>query len=181
MQRGTLFLVVGPSGAGKDSLLDAAKTALTNDPRFHFPRRLITRPADAGGENHIDVTAAEFERLANNGQLLLAWRAHDLHYGIPDEVEDTLANGQHAVVNVSRSVLDEARARLQPVRVLSIHVPTEILRQRLVARGREKSGDVERRLQRAAAFEVAGRDVTTISNDADLETAIQRFLAALAA
>ncbi len=179
MQRGTLFLVVGPSGAGKDTLLDAARQRLDGDGQYCFPKRLITRPPDAGGEDHIAVSPQQFEAKKSNGELVLHWTAHGLSYGIPASTAEALAAGQHVVVNVSRSVLNEARLRLQPVRILSVEVPPDVLRQRLQNRGREEGGDLDERLRRATAFAVDGEDVTVIRNDSDIETAAARFLQAL--
>ena len=60
-----LFFVVGPSGAGKDTLLSGAIAA---DPALHWARRVITRPESAGGEPFEGVTEAEFAmRLAPTG------------------------------------------------------------------------------------------------------------------
>jgi ribose 1,5-bisphosphokinase PhnN len=63
MAAGTLFLVVGASGVGKDNVIEGAKAALAGDDHFFFARRTITRSADAGGEDHCAVTADEFARL----------------------------------------------------------------------------------------------------------------------
>ncbi len=59
---GTLFLIVGPSGAGKDTLLDGTRESLKGDNSFVFAKRVITRPASAGGEEHDAVDVEEFER-----------------------------------------------------------------------------------------------------------------------
>ncbi len=179
MKRGTLFLVVGPSGAGKDTLLDAARAHLLGDQRYFFPAKIITRPADAGGEAHAAATTAGFAALSEAGALLLEWSAHGLSYGVPAAADEALASGRHVVVNVSRGVLNEARQRLQPVRIISVEVPADILRARLAERGRETAADIEQRLARAAAFTVDGPDVITISNDATVAEALARFLQAL--
>ena len=64
--QGTLFLVVGPSGVGKDSLLDGARKKLVSYRWVSFPQRIITRPVDAGVEPHISVTELEFDNLLTN-------------------------------------------------------------------------------------------------------------------
>ncbi len=174
-----LCLVVGPSGVGKDSLLDGVRTRLGNG--FDFPRRLITRPADAGGEDHEAVDEQRLARLRATGELGLAWHAHGLGYGVRSSALRKLEEGRGIVVNVSRSVLDIARATYPPVHVFSITAPEATLRQRLRARGRETSKDVEARIARALAFRVEGPDVTEIANDGDLATGIERLTNALLA
>ncbi|MEE4298124.1 MAG: phosphonate metabolism protein/1,5-bisphosphokinase (PRPP-forming) PhnN [Pseudomonadales bacterium] len=174
---GVLCLVVGPSGAGKDTLLDGARARL--GAAYLFPKRVITRGADAGGEDHEAISETCFETLEAEGALALSWRAHDLGYGVRTSAVDELLAGRHLVVNVSRSVLDEARARFPRVHVFSVTVPESQLRQRLRARGRESHEDIEARIARAAAFEVSGDDVTEIRNDAEPDTAVARFVEAL--
>ncbi len=165
-----LILVVGPSGAGKDTLLDAARQALADDPRFRFVRRVITRPADAGGEAHEAVTEAEFSAR----DFALQWQAHGLRYGIPaGAIEDGVA----VIANVSRTIITEAAERFS-VRVIEITAPPEILASRLGQRGREERADVAARLARS--IELAPHvQVETIVNDASLEEGVTRFLAAL--
>jgi phosphonate metabolism protein PhnN/1,5-bisphosphokinase (PRPP-forming) len=168
-----LVLVVGPSGAGKDTLLDAGRQALVDDPRFRFGRRVITRPAEAGGEAHEAVTDAEFAVRA----FALAWQAHGLRYGIPDDIATDLAAGRVVVANVSRGVIAEAAGRF-PVRVIEITAPPQILAARLATRGRESATDVAARLARTVAVP-DGVMVETVMNDATVEAGTARFLAAL--
>ena len=165
-----LVLVVGPSGAGKDTLLDAAKQALAGDPRFHFVRRVITRPADAGGEAHEAVTDEEFERR----DFALQWQAHGLRYGILAEAVD---DDRVAVANVSRTVIAEAVRRFA-ARVIEITAPPAVLAARLGARGRENATDVMERLTRTVPLP-NGVHVETVINDGSVAEGVARFLAAL--
>jgi ribose 1,5-bisphosphokinase len=168
-----LILVVGPSGAGKDTVLGLARTALAGDPRFRFVRRVITRLADAGGEDHEAVTDAVFAQRA----FALQWQAHGLHYGIPLDIIDDLARGVVVVANVSRGVIGEA-ARKFPVRVIEVTASPEILAQRLTARGRETADDIAKRLARDVAIPDAV-PVDTVVNDTTPMQAADRFLAAI--
>jgi phosphonate metabolism protein PhnN/1,5-bisphosphokinase (PRPP-forming) len=172
-----LVLVVGPSGAGKDTLMDAARAELAGDARFRFVRREITRPADAGGEAHLAVGEAAFAARAAAGGYALWWRAHGLGYGIPADIADDLAAGLVVVANVSRGVLAEAAARF-PVRVLEITAPAEVLAARLAARGRESAADIAERIRRAVALP-AGLEVVTVMNDGAVAEGVAKVVAAL--
>jgi len=174
-----LVLVVGPSGVGKDTLLDGARMALAGDPRFVFPRREITRPAEAGGEDHIPVDHEQFAVQEAAGGYGLSWRAHGLAYGIGAEISRDLALDRTVVVNVSRAVLDEARLRFGPVRILVVTADPDVLSRRLAARGRESAADMAARLARAEAITVSGEDVVEVCNDGTPEQGIAQFVAAL--
>ena len=178
-RQSVLFLVVGPSGVGKDSLMDGARRILTDEADFHFPRRLITRPEEAGGEDHQAVTVSEFEDLEAAGGLMLSWTAHGHHYGIPKSAEQALLDGSSVIVNVSRQVIDQARQHWSPVRVLLITASSSVLRDRLIARGRETADDIQRRLDRAEAYRISGSDVHEVLNDDRLDRAIERFVAVI--
>jgi ribose 1,5-bisphosphokinase len=168
-----LILVVGPSGAGKDTLLGLARKALSDDPRFRFVRRVITRPADVGGEDHEAVTEAEFAQR----DYALQWRAHELSYGISLDIADSLARGQVVVANVSRGVIAESAARF-PVRVLVVTAPAATLAARLAQRGRETETDIAARLARDVALP-NGVAVDTVVNDGTQDQGAARMIALL--
>jgi phosphonate metabolism protein PhnN/1,5-bisphosphokinase (PRPP-forming) len=174
---GRLVLVVGPSGVGKDTLIEGAKAR--TGASVVFPRREITRPAEAGGEDHIAVTEIDFDRRESQGAYALSWKAHGLGYGIPALIEEMLSQGKTVVANVSRGVLDDARARFPSLVIVSIRAAPDVLRSRLVARGRESSKDIEARVERAMAFEIFGPDVVELWNDGSPEDAVERFLGIL--
>jgi phosphonate metabolism protein PhnN/1,5-bisphosphokinase (PRPP-forming) len=172
-----LLLVVGPSGAGKDTLLDAARRQLAGDPCIRFAQRDITRPREAGGEQHNPVDIETFSRRRAAGGYALHWEAHGLGYGIPTDIEADIAAGRVVVASVSRAVIEQA-ARRFGVRVLEITAPPELLAQRLATRGREGAADVAARLARSIALP-GSIDVVTIVNDGTLEKGAARLLAEL--
>lgn len=172
-----LLAVVGPSGAGKDTLMALARARVDGDARFRFVQRSITRPAEAGGEAHraLDVPAFEAERDA--GGFALWWNAHGLFYGIPRDIVGDLAAGRVVVANLSRSVLADATSRYA-LRVLLITAPMSVLAARLAARGREAAEDIAARLRREMTL-APGLDVVTVMNDATPEDGAARVVAEL--
>ncbi len=174
-----LVLIVGPSGAGKDTLLNGARQALASDHRIRFVRRIITRPAQpaAGAEVHDSVTEQAFDAMRVAGGFALSWRAHGLHYGVPADIGIDVAGGRVVVVNVSRAMVSEAAARF-PVRVIEITAPADFLARRLAARGREDAVDVARRLSRQIELPLPVERITLL-NDGTIEAGVKKLVAAL--
>jgi ribose 1,5-bisphosphokinase len=143
--KGCLVLVVGPSGAGKDTLLAGARAALAADPRFLFARRVVTREPD-GSEDHSSLTPAQFDAAAAEGAFLLSWRAHGLSYGIYNTASAHMNAGGIVVCNVSRTVVAIARAGGAAFRVVLVTAPAALRAARRAARGRD--GDQGERLVR---------------------------------
>lgn len=146
---GLMVLVVGPSGAGKDTLIDGARAHPICGQRFHFARRVITRPAGAPGEDHDSLSEAAFAEREAQGGFLISWRAHGLSYGLPAALGDELRAGRHVLANGSRSVVAELARRVPHLVVLEVTASREVLAQRIAARGRESHEQVLQRLARS--------------------------------
>jgi phosphonate metabolism protein PhnN/1,5-bisphosphokinase (PRPP-forming) len=172
-----LVAVVGPSGAGKDTLMGAAQARLSGDPRFVFVRRAITRPAEAGGEAHEALLPADFAARREAGGFALWWEAHGLLYGIPRSIEADLAARRVVVANLSRGALTEAASRY-PLRVLRITAPIPLLTMRLLARGREGAADIAARLAREVVLP-PGLDVVTVMNDGPVADGVDAVVGVL--
>lgn len=172
-----LILVVGPSGAGKDTLLNGVREALGEDADIRFVRRVITRPVDMGEEEHESISEQAFELREQAGDFALSWRAHGLRYGIPADISIDLAQGRLVIANVSRAVLAEAAARF-PVAVVEVTAPAAVLSARLAERGREDADDVARRLARDIELPLPLTRLV-VSNDASREQGVRRMLDAI--
>lgn len=167
---GGFVLVVGPSGAGKDTLIGLAQRALADDGRFVFPRRLITRPSSPW-EDHDALDPSVFERAAAAGRFCLAWHAHGLSYAIPAEALAVARHGQVGILNVSRQVVEEARRRLPNVAVVEVTAPVQVLAQRLAIRARETDGEVRARLERSREIGEVRADLTIVNASTPEESA----------
>lgn len=175
--RGRVFVLVGPSGAGKDTLL--AGVCGPGGP--HRVRRVITRPESAGDEPFEGVEAAEFARREAAGDFALTWRAHGLAYGIPRSELAPREQGRDVIFNGSRAVLAEAAAALAGLVVIHVTAPPALRAARLAGRGRESAAQIEARLSREVEAPPEGLPVIAIVNDDTPEAGIARLAAALQA
>lgn len=174
---GRLVLVVGPSGAGKDTLIAGAKAALAGDRRFVFPRRVVTRPAMAALEDHESVSPEAFAAARAAGAYALDWEAHGLGYGLPASLVDDIAAGRVVVFNGSRAMVPAAQAKFPGVQVLLIEATPEVRARRLASRGRESATEIAARLAREVPGVPAG--AVRIDNSGALADGIARFVLAL--
>jgi ribose 1,5-bisphosphokinase len=157
---GRLILVVGPSGAGKDTLLGLAKSTCAEDRNIVFPRRVVTREASASEDNEALAPDAFREVLAR-GEFALHWEAHGHLYGLRHAIDDDIRAGRTVVINVSRTVIDVARHAYANVTVVSITAPPDVLAERIAMRARGSDGLSAQRLGRAV--EAAAPDVTILN------------------
>jgi ribose 1,5-bisphosphokinase len=159
---GRLVLVVGPSGAGKDTLLGLATAACADDPAIVFPRRVITREASAAEENE-EVSAGTFQEALTRGEYAMHWEAHGHCYALPRAIDDDIRSGRTIVANVSRTVIGAVRRAYADVVVVLVTAPPNVLAERIAMRARSSDGRVENRLRRTVEDASAAPDVTIVN------------------
>lgn len=176
---GRLIYLMGPSGSGKDSLIQAAREPL-QALRCEVVRRVITRSAESVGEDAVGVSPAEFERRREEGDFSLSWRANGLAYGIPVEIDQWLRDGRHVLVNGSRGHLPVALERYPELVPVLLTVKDEVLRERLLRRGRENLEEIDARIQRnglfVAADSIGHARIHRLDNSGELVVTVNNLL-----
>lgn len=175
---GVLVYVMGPSGAGKDTLIacvEKMSTGSTEARPLHVARRRITRPAGNDAENHQAVTETEFAALRDAGAFAMHWESHGLYYGIGREIEGWLAADAVVIVNGSRAYLPQAEEAFPQLVPVLIHVEKNVLRQRLTRRGREPAEAMAKRLARAEMALPGHTEAVIIDNSGPMENAVTSF------
>jgi len=174
---GQLVCVVGPSGAGKDTLLHWLVAHWPGPAPLHWARRTITRPADAGGEPHEAMDTPAFERLRDANAFAWHWTAHGLHYGVRHTELQGLTSGACVLLNGSRGHLGAATARFPGMAVLHITASADTLTARLQARQRESEEDIRERVLRTQQLPPLVHPLClTVHNDGPLDEAGQQAL-----
>ena len=173
---GVVVATAGASGAGKDTLIAAARRHFAGNNWVVFPQRIVTRDALPASEPHASASVAEFDVIEAAGAFAVSWRAHGHGYGIPTSMDDDLGRGCVAVINVSRQVIDQLRQRYRRVQVVFVAAEPAVVEARLRARGRESDGEIKRRLARAGALARPSPPVTVIDNSGVLSDAAEAFI-----
>ncbi len=174
---GRLVLVVGPSGAGKDTLLDHARMACAKNPEIVFVRRVVTRAASAFEDNEA-MTPQAFGKAVAQGAFAAHWGAHGNRYGLRRDLDDEIRAGRTAVANVSRAAIGDLRARYANTVVVLVTAPPEVLAERLAGRARSSDGPVDARLNRVVDEAALAPDIT-ISNTGPVSEGAAVLLAAI--
>ncbi|MBB4396009.1 phosphonate metabolism protein/1,5-bisphosphokinase (PRPP-forming) PhnN [Bradyrhizobium sp. ERR14] len=159
---GRLVLVVGPSGAGKDTLLRLAQAACADDHDIVFPRRIVTRESSAD-EDNVALGPDEFRRACEHGDFAVHWDAHGHSYALPLDINDDIRAGRTVVANVSRTVIGALRQAYADIVVVAITAPPDVLAARLAARARQSDSNIAERLARSVDDRSAQADVTILN------------------
>jgi ribose 1,5-bisphosphokinase len=159
---GRLVLVVGPSGAGKDTLLGLAKAACADDRDIVFARRIVTREASVFEDNE-QVSLEAFRQALAQEAYAMHWEAHGHCYALPRAIDDDIRAGHTLIANVSRTVIGAARRAYADVAVVSITAPPHVLAERLAMRARGSDGKIEQRLGRTVDDAASAPDFTIMN------------------
>ncbi len=156
-----LVIVSGPSGVGKDSVIEA----LRNEPRkpdFHYVVTCTTRPRrsyEVDGVHYRFLPAEAFAALRDAGELLEANEVHGNWYGTPrNDVRDALQAGHDVILKIDVQGAAEVKQRVPDALLIFLVPPSlEDLFQRLQARATESADELDIR-QRNAALELARQE-----------------------
>ena len=148
---GKLVILSGPSGVGKDTIIDAWREI---NPRVERVVATTTRAPRAGEENGIDynfLTIPEFQTKAADGEFLEFKEVHGNWYATPlTEMENLLNAGRIAILKIDvQGALHAMTLRKDATSVFILPPSMEELEQRIRNRGTDDPAVIEQRLENA--------------------------------
>ncbi len=178
---GTLVYLMGASGAGKDTFLHAARALVQHGTASMRPlviaQRHITRPASGleKDEAHYPCSEQDFIRAVELGQYAMHWQSHGHFYGISRHIDEDLKNHAVVLVNGSRAYVPKALQLYPQLVPVLLQVDPQMLRQRLLTRGRESIDAIEARVQRAQMKVPHLPSMKIIDNSEALDASLVEF------
>lgn len=184
MMPGRLIYLMGPSGAGKNSLIASAREKANKNKHLYFSPRYVTRltSEQAAGDDDFSISVAAFAHYKRIGAFALDWEAHGYCYGVSVTLDTMLRAGKYVVVNGSRAYLDTAFKKYPQMTAVLITVPADVARARLEMRGRENPDAINAHVERAVEHiphAIPPAQYITIDNSGPLEYASQALLRVL--
>ncbi|MFX1572452.1 MAG: phosphonate metabolism protein/1,5-bisphosphokinase (PRPP-forming) PhnN [Promethearchaeota archaeon] len=173
---GILFLVVGNSGAGKDSIISGLINQYpSNLKKIYAPKRYITRPPSET-EKNFSISTLDFKQMEKRGKFAFKWHIYSLDYGIPIDIENWLKKGHPVIINVSRTIVKEAKEKYKNVKVIFIYVPFDLTYIRIKDRKRESKKLLNERIERARNNQTFPEADFIVDNSGKLYDAINQLL-----
>jgi len=168
MRKGNLFIISGPSGAGKGTLVRELPAKVPDAWVSVSVTTRAPRPGEVEGQHYFFVSCDEFDRLARTGGLLEWAEVHGNRYGTPRAmVEQKISEGRQVILEIDPQGAFQVK-QLTPASVLVFIMPPsfEELQRRLEGRGSETKAQVERRLETARhELELVGEYDHVVQND----------------
>lgn len=179
VSEGKLILIVGPSGAGKDTLMEQALTYSSALQGITVARRIITRPSTAGGEAHIEASEVEFEQACQNGEYFAFWHAHNLKYALQKNIATLVSSGKIVLANVSRRAIKPIVDSGLPISIIEVTASDSVRAERIFKRGRESLEDIKKRITHVEWDVPQGVIKYVVDNSESLEQGVNNFIIAL--
>lgn len=179
MNKGRVYIIAGPSGSGKDSVM---KKVFEKAPDIAFSISSITRamrPGEVEGEKYNFISRECFEQMIANDELL----EHNVfvgnYYGTPKApVIECIESGRDMLIEVDVNGAEQIRAKMPDAVSVFIMPPSlEILKNRLTGRGTDSQEVIDKRLNEALREIASAKDFDYIVVNDDLETAADNFVA----
>ena len=178
MSKGTVLIVSGPSGSGKDTILKKVFEAV---PDIKFSISSITRAMRAGeveGDKYNFISVDTFLNMLQNDELLEFNKYLDNYYGTPRKpVEEVMNNGGEIIIEVDVNGAAQIREKLPKAVSIFIMPPSfEVLKGRLSGRGTESGELVQKRLDEALNEISRASEYDYIVVNDDLSEAVDDFV-----